>query len=285
MRRLNTIASPRQHGIALLAVLWIVAALSILVTSMGSSVRHELRTVSASRQTLAGQAIGQAAILLALQDLVSRPGRAQALSYVDTVFRDTPVRVRVLPLTGLIDINNAPPALLASLFRHAGAEAKRADALAAAAVEVRSARDGRGRPQSFEAPEDLLRVPGVDYTLYARLSTLVTADLQGTGRVSPSAAPDEVLMVLASGSVAPIVGLATGRNTPGAATDTTRLNGEFTDTNAHTQRFQLQARVPLSSGSWLLVSRTVDLGGGPNGLQWRIIHTDVRFEPVPAEGR
>jgi general secretion pathway protein K len=284
MSALNRIRSRRQGGIALIAVLWMVAALSIVVTSMSSSVRQEVKAVSASRQSLVGEAMGQAAIQLVLQDLASRPDRTQALSYVDTVFRDTPMRVRVLPLTGLIDINNAPPALLASLFRYAGADAKGAEALAAAAVEWRSAKDGRGRPAGFEAPEDLLRVRGIDYTLYAKLSAVVTADLQGSGRVSPPAAPGEVLTVLASGNAAPPAGRATERDTARAGIDTTALNGEFTDSNAQTQRFQLQARVPLSGGSWLLVSRTVDLGGGPNGLQWRTIHTDSRFEPVPREG-
>lgn len=282
MRELKKNSLPLERGLALVAVLWIVAALGILVTSMGSAVRNELRAVSTARETVVGQALGQAAIQLALQDLASRPVRPQALSYVETEFRGTPIRVRALPLTGLIDINNASPALLASLFRHAGADSERADALAAAAVEVRSAKDARGRPAAFEAPEDLLRVPGVDYTLYAKLSALVTADIQGIGRVNPAAAPQEVLLVLASGSVSPL-SPATGRDSTATAIDTTGLHGDFTDSNAITQRFQLQARVPLPGGSWLLVSRTVDFGGGPNGLQWRTIHIDSRFEPVPGE--
>ena len=280
----NRMRFVRQRGIALVAVLWIVAALSIVVASMSNSVRQEVRAVSASRQSLVGQAMGQAAIQLVLQDLASSPARTQILAQVNTEFRDTPIRVRVLPLTGLVDINNAPQALLARLFEHAGAGAKEAQAVAAAAVEWRSRQDGRGRPVGFEAPEDLLRVRGVDYTLYARLSALVTADVQGSGRVNPKAAPDEVLRVLASGSAVPPPGRATERDTPRAGIDTTAFNGEWTDSNAQTQRFQLQARVPLSGESWLLVSRTVDLGGGRNGLQWRTIHTDFRFEPVPGEG-
>lgn len=276
--------SLRQRGVALVAVLWIVAALSIVVTSISSSVRQEIKAVSASRQSVVGEALGQAAIQLVLQDLASRPDRAQALSFVDTVFKETPVRVRVLPLTGLIDINNASPALLARLFRHAGVDARGAEALAAAAVQWRSANDGRGRPVGFEAPEDLLRVKGVDYTLYARLAELVTADVQGNGRVSPIAATQEVLRVLASDNATLFAGRPMERNATRALTDTTALNGEFTDSNAQTPRFQLQARVPLANGSWLLVSRTVDFSGGRNGLPWRTIHADARFEPAPGEG-
>lgn len=283
MRAHGIVPSPAQRGIALVAVLWIVAALGIVVTSISSSVRQEVKAVSASRQSLVGQAMGQGAIQLVLQDLASRPDRAQTLSFVDTVFRGTAIRVRVLPLTGLIDINNASPALLVTLFRYAGAEPRTAEALAAAAVEWRSAKDGRGRPAGFEAPEDLLRVRGVDYPLYARLSGVVTADVQGNGRISPPAAPDEVLKVLAFGNAAPLAARAAERETARTRIDTTALNGEFTDSNAYTQRFQIQARVPLAGGPWLLVSHTVDLSAGRNGL-WRVIHTDARFEPVRTEG-
>ena len=280
----NVFRALPQCGVALVAVLWIVAALSIVVTSISSSVRQEIKAVSASRQSVVSEALGQAAIGLVLQDLSSRPDRGQALSLVDTVYKETPVRVRVLPLTGLIDINNASPALLARLFRYAGVDAKQAEALAAAAVEWRSAKDGRGRPIGFEAPEDLLRVRGVDYTLYARLAELVTADIQGNGRVSPPAATDAVLSVLALDNAALLAGRPMERNATRALTDTTSLNGEFTDSNAQTQRYQLQARVPLAGGSWLLVSRTVDFSGGRDGLRWRTIHADARFEPAPGEG-
>jgi general secretion pathway protein K len=281
-------ASPHlrpQRGIALVAVLWMVAALSIVVTSISSSVRQEVKAVSASRESLVGQALGQAAIQLVLQDLSSKSGgAAQALSSVDTVFKDTPIRVRVLPLTGLIDINNAPPALLAALFRYAGADAKGAQALAAAAAEWRSAKDSRGRPVGFEAPEDLLRVRGIDYTLYARLSELVTADIQGNGRVSPPAAPEEVHKMLAGGTATPPAGHAMERGSARDGIDPTALNGEFTDNNAPTRRFRLDARVPLSGGSWLIVSRTVDFSGSLSGLHWRTLHTNFRFESVPLQG-
>jgi hypothetical protein len=39
-----------QHGVALIAVLWIVAALSIIVTGLVQAQRDEIRTVSTARQ-------------------------------------------------------------------------------------------------------------------------------------------------------------------------------------------------------------------------------------------
>lgn len=270
----------RQRGIALVAVLWIVAALSIVVTSMGYSVRHELRVISSSREAVIGNATGQAAIHIVLQDLVPRHARAPTQTFIDTRFRDLAIRVRVVPLSGLIDINNASPALLGALFAVAGqVSTDRAAALAAAVIEVRSVLDKRGKPVGFEAREDLMRVPGIDYPLYAKISALVTADVQGTGRVAPLAAPEGVLLVLAAGNVARAAGIAVDRARGQPGIDTTSLNGEFTDTGGSSPRYELEARVPLPSGSWLLVSRTVDFGATGNGLPWRTINTAYRFEP------
>ena len=283
VRRRRPPSAGWQRGIALVAVLWIVAALSIVVTSIGYSVRHEVKAISSARQALTGRALGEAAIQLVLQDLASSHARTPALAYVDTTFREVPIRVRVLPLSGLIDINNAPPALLAAMFSVAGQlNSQQAAALAAATIEVRSVKDSRGRPVGFEAPEDLLRVPGIDYTLYAKISALVTADVQGSGRVVPLAAPDGVLLVLAAGNLTRAAGIAADRGRGRVGIDITALNGELIDSNASSPRYELQARVPLPGGSWLLVSRTVDFGGSRNGLPWRTINTGYRFE-APGE--
>ena len=268
-----------QQGLALIAVLWIVAALSIVVTSMGYSVRHEVRALSGAKQALTGRAIGEAAIHLVLQDLAPRQSRVPGLEVVNTTFRETQVTVQVLPLSGLIDINNAPPALLAALLSVAGElAADRAAALAAVVVDTRSAKDARGRQVGFEAPEDLLRVPGIDYHLYAKISALVTADVQGNGRVAPLAASQGVLLVLALGNAAKAAGIAADRESRRVGIDLTSLNRELTDSSANSPRYELQARVPLAGGSWLLVSRTVDFGASRNGLPWRTINTSYRFE-------
>lgn len=274
----------RSQGLALIAVLWIVAALTLVVTSMSGAVRQEVRAVSTAREALTGEAFGQAAIHLVLQDLASRLERPQRLAFIDTGYRDVGMQVRIQPLNGLIDLNNAPEALFTQLFQHAGGvDSGRAQALARAAIEYRTTRDGRGRDIGFEAPEDLLQVPGVDYTLYARLAGLVTADLRGSGRVNVLAAPAEVLGVLAEGDFARGAALAAERDGGRPNLDTTALRSAFVETVASTQRYQLQARVPMASGSWLVVSRTVDFAAARNGVPWRILHGEHRFEATPDE--
>lgn len=272
----------RDRGIVLVAVLWIVAALSIIVTGIVQSVRSEVQLATRARQTASAAATGDAAIQLVLQSLVAGQDRSVGgLRVIDTVYQGTAIRVQVQPLNGLIDINNAPVTLLKSLFMVAGGlDAKNAELLAQSTADARSMKDKQGRPQGFEAIEDLLRVPGLGYALYAKLNKLVTADQTGGGRSNPMAAPDDVLVVLADGNKAYAATIAASRQVGGVGTDTTLLNSAHTD-NGSTQRIRLQARVPLPDGSWVLTSRSVDLSGGTrDGLPWRTMQTDRIFESL-----
>ena len=269
------------RGLALVAVLWIVAALSVVAASVSHSVRQEIRAVSNARQAALGEAQGQAAILLVLQDLATQVQKPVRLATLPASWRGVEMAVRVQPLDGLIDLNNAPPGLLALLFQHGGELDKaRAEALAQAAIRYRSALDSRNRNVGFDAPEDLLQVEGVDYNLYAKLAALVTADLRGSGRVNVLAAAPDVLAVLAGGDVAKAAALVARREESGTGIDITVLPREFVDVTAVGSRYHLQARVPLSGGAWLLVSRTVDFAAARHGVPWRMLHADYRFEPA-----
>lgn len=272
------------QGIALIAVLWIVAALSVIVTGVVQSVRTEVRLVAAARQTIEAVAWGEAAIMLVLQDIVARNDRPARWSRIELVYQDHPIVVELMPLTGLIDINNAPEALLARLYAVAGGlDAKSAAVLAATTVQIRSERDGRGRTQGFEAIQDLLRVPGVGYDLYARLSRLITAESYGMGRVNAQAAPEEVLAVLTDGNAAQANALASRRAHSGTDIDTTTLNGEFIG-NTPSTRYRLQAQMTLPDGSLVLVSRSIDLRADPRlGLPWRIFNAEHWMQAPPAK--
>ena len=52
MKRQSVYISRRAKGIALIAVLWIVAALSVVVTGVVHSVRSEVRLINHSRQAV-----------------------------------------------------------------------------------------------------------------------------------------------------------------------------------------------------------------------------------------
>ena len=269
-----------QRGVALIAVLWIVAALSIIVTGLVQAQRDEIRTVSTARQALEASALGNAAIQLVLQRLAASQEPVTRLSRIEVMYESRALTVEVMPLNGLIDPNRAPDGLLAALFSVAGGlDGARAAALAQAVAAARTAVAGARGP-TFEAPEDLLQVPGIDYDLYARLARLLTTDAGGSGLVNAMAAPPEVLLVLAQGNAAEAARIAADRDALRPGIDTTRLNAAFLDASV-SRRWRLQARVPMADGRVARVTRSVQLTPGPvSPAPWRILQADQRFEPA-----
>ena len=276
-------ARKKARGMVLIAVLWIVAALAVLVTGASRAVRDNVRIVSLARQTVTAQALGDGAIELVLQQMAALPAPPMALSVVDGNYRNTPIQVEVVPVTGLIDINGAPVPLLAALYRIAGSLGPpAAEALAQATEAARKLPDARGRPIGFEAVEDLLRVPGIDYPLFARIAPLVTADLTSSGRVSALAAPLGVLVVLAGGNLGKAQAIAAGRSAGNVGVDTTGLEQGFIDGAMGGRRFRVRARVPLTGGGFALIGRSVNLqASAKSGLPWTTFRTTRQIEAVP----
>lgn len=273
----------RQRGVALIAVLWIVAALGILVTGMVQAHRDEIRLVASARQTVRGSSLANAAIQLVLQDMAARGRPLGRLTRTEVAYDSVNILVEIVPLNGLIDLNRAPQPLLEATFAVAGQlNAGQAAALAKAVVEARTPGPlTRGGPR-FEAVEDLLQVPGVDYNLYARLSAFVTTDASGGGRVNAMAAPEGVLLILAGGDSGRAARIAASRNSGATGVDTTDLPAQLIDAVVGS-RFRLVAHVPLPDGRRLLATRMVETGRvAPDGVPWRIFAAEDRFEPNSA---
>ena len=277
----GTVMARRRHaheaasrGVALIAVLWIVASLSILATGLTRSIRDEARMMSLSRQAVQAQALGDGAIQVALQALVANNQPVQQLVQSPVVYRGVSMQVEIIPLNGYIDINAAPLPLLERLFAVAGGlPAGAAQAAAQAVVTVRDTPDSRGGRQRFEAEEDLLKVPGIDYDLYARLAGLLTADLRGSGRVNPMAAPLEVLQVLTGGNAGAAAQIASKRAAGQVGVDTSSIDGSLTDVSA-VRQFRVQARVPMGDGSMVRVARNVALDTrASDGAPWHTFRT------------
>lgn len=274
-------AKPSLHeGVALIAVLWMVLALSIIVTGMTRSVRQEARVAVLARNGLEATGSGQAAINLVLQEMVATNAPLVNLHYRSVVYQDQTIEVEVMPLNGLIDINNAPVPLLEKLFVVAGGLAPDvATKLAEVVVQVRQPTPAASLKR-FDAAEDLMLVPGVTYDLYARLQGIVTADIRGSGKVNPLAAPPEVLTVLSGGNQANAQRIAAERKAGKEGIDTTTLDAALTD-NAAVRRIRLQARVQMADGGWFRLSHFVDLNfRAKDGMPWRIFRVESRAEPM-----
>ncbi|MCA0242445.1 MAG: general secretion pathway protein GspK [Proteobacteria bacterium] len=273
-------AQRSTRGVTLVIVLWMVAALTILVTGLVATQRSELRLAGVARAQVLAAASGQAAVQLALQQLAGVAPPPDRVSRRSVAVDGQAIDVLLMPLSGLVDLNSAPPALLADVFRLAGGLDEAAARGLAAAVQERRLRPPMGeQPARFELIEELLSLPGVDADLFAKIAPLLTTDSAGSGKVNPLAAPPEVLFVLARGDAVLAQRIADQREA--GAIDTTRLEGNYIDATV-SSRYRITALVPEPGGAPWAVQRDVDLRMAvPGGPPWRTLRASVRRLPTP----
>jgi len=288
----------RQEGLALVAVLWIVAALMVTATGVIYAVRGEVRTAASFREMAVAGALGEASVVLAASELAASRNRDSRLQRFDMTFEQSTVVVSVVPLTGLIDLNAAAEPLLTDMIAVAGGvDRSRAINLAQRIVDWRDT-DEQARPDGaensayaaagspfrtrggpFEAPEDLLQVLGMDYDLYVRLRPLFTVHLRGNGRVDPAAAPMPVLKILASGNDQIAVDYANAREASGPLADSTRFPAAYI-ARSQSSRFLLEASVQLSNRAYLVTRKILDVATQQDGTPWRTLWAERVVEPT-----
>ena len=266
---------------ALVAVLWLVAAMSILVLGATSTVRQHIQATGQMRDAVSGQAVAEAAFALALQQLMAESKREPGIQSGQFQVQGVDVTVQLTPLNGWINLNSADEALLTRVFTGPGGlPAPQATALA---QEVKMWRDHR--PQTnpdglrntgqtkrlFERVDDLMLVPGFDYDLLARVRGLFTTDLTAGARVNVLAAPPEVLAVLADGNQGVVEQITRNRTAGAAEVDTSGLERNLVQTSP-TDHYRLSADVPLDAGKMLRVTQDVVVGRTYSKIApWRVL--------------
>jgi general secretion pathway protein K len=275
-----------------------LAALTVTTTGVIYAVRGEVQSVAMFREIAVAGALGEAGVVLAARDLVGSHDRDTGLKRFEVVFEQMAVAVRIVPLTGLIDLNAAPEPLLTDLIATVGeVERGRAASLAQRIIDWRDA-DDQPRPEGaenvayaaaglpfrtrggpFESPEDLLQVLGVDFDLYTKVRPLVTVHGRGGGRVDPGAAPMAVLRVLTSGNEQIAVEYANARDAMGNLADTTRFPAAYI-ARGQSPRFLIEASVQLSNGAYLVNRRIIDVSSGQDGIPWRTMWAERLVEPA-----
>ncbi len=277
----------RPAGVALVAVLWMVAALSVLALGLAAAAKSEVRSAQGIRARAEAAALGDAAIQLAVLELRSTDIGYEEYVHFDYELGGRSIIVAAVPAGGLIDLNQAGEELLAGLFAGSGGlDPEPAAQLAHRVVAWRTpglqleaedyAAAGvafRPRGGPFEYPEDLLQVLGVTYPLYARVRDLITVRGGGAG-VAPQAASEAVLTLLAGGDRDLAARIALSRRDD-PATDFTGLDNRFFG-GGSSPVYRMDARVRVGDRSYRR-TRWLDLSqGSPDGAPWR----SFRVEPV-----
>ncbi len=228
MKRASTDRSrgrPGERGIALVAVLWILALLATLVLGFVVEARTDLRIVHNDSEAAEARAIADAGITLAILGVFDPTPGSQWRgdgSVHDLRYAGCAIRARVEDEDGKLDVNMAPLSALRNLFQALGAADP--DRIAAAIdAQRRAARNGadpsitgRPPPPAFAVLDDLRGLPGMTSALYERLPDFVTV-YSGQGSVDPQTAPAEVLMSLPQASPAQVQAYLASRIQPNGA--------------------------------------------------------------------
>jgi|GEM_PF-521115 len=256
---------PRQRALALVLVLWIVAALSLFAASLAAVLRGEALLAGVGNRLVQGRALGEAAIYQVLQRMAVQPRDFDQRQTVSVEVGDRTIDVLVVPASGLININQAPQPLLELLLEHA-AEVPRAQAaeLAQAIVQAREGAGGditrRRQRQIWESPQDLLQVPGMTWGIYTRVRDFVVANTEG-GSINPEAAAPELLQWLQAA--------------PAGAQYLQKRGSQ-----SHT----LLAQVPFDgAGTALILRQTSLIGGARTRLPWVITAAAQHWRTQDAE--
>lgn len=210
-----------QQGVALVLVMWMVAALTLIVVAASGVVRIDNRLVRLQLDHAEGHVFSKGVVYLAMRDmeLATRAGAYSSRHVFETEYQfgDNTYQVIARPVNGLVNLNGASEALLMALFETA-LDLDEEDALVMA-HRIMDWRDPEPlkrlmgadkndyeaaglrhvpRGEDFWVLEDLMQVMGVNINYHAALKDLVTVHGSSQG-VNPAAAPVQVLEVLSGG--------------------------------------------------------------------------------------
>lgn len=227
-----------MRGFAIVAVMWMIAVLSILVSGLVTASRSELKSALVAKELVESTALGDAAIELAMLMQRSDPDYSISRRRYSFDIEAQTILVEVIPAGGLVDLNLASDTLLLKLFTVTAAmdQAKAEKLLenlmvarSSGPVQPNNEQTGANQPLVWRGgplvyPEDLLQFEGVGFDEYDRIRRLITV-IGGTSGVDLRAAPLEVLSMLTDGDLEAAQQIFLAVNAGDPAADFTAIDG------------------------------------------------------------
>jgi len=206
----------RQHGIALVVVLWLVVLLSLMAVSQSAAVRTETLIVGNLVEAAKARSAAYAGMQLVIAGL-AKPIPAREMSTDASIstlrFDGAQLFVSISDESGKVDINTAPGNLLSALLQTSGVDEGRREALVAAILDWRDRDELRRvngaeeedyrsagldygpRNGPFQSLEELALVMGFDAPLYHAIAENLTI-YSGSASINQAVAPPAVLDAL-----------------------------------------------------------------------------------------
>lgn len=174
-----------QSGMALVLLLWFLAALALLVTGLMGLSRQEVHAVRLQQGQAQASAVGDGVARMVAQGLILRDSNSPPLQ-ARIQMREFLVHIRIVPSTGFVDILSAEGPLLEQVFsRAAHIDQAQAQRLVSSIEQWRTAdqnEGGRGRrgPSVFVL-EDIMVVPGLTRDIFNKIRWFVCAGCNSRG--------------------------------------------------------------------------------------------------------
>lgn len=180
-----------QKGVALIAVLWIVAFLSTIASTVAHQSRTSLQMTKNRIEQLKLKQAAESAILISIASKINSP-HDQLLQGINNEFDDIKISVSVSDESGKIDLNSAPIEVLYSLMAEIGFDEDTAQRMADVILDwrdedslvrvggaedqdyVASGYEYGSKDADFERVEELQLVYGMTRELYAALRPYIT---------------------------------------------------------------------------------------------------------------
>jgi len=276
----------RQAGVALVMLLWFIAAMSLMVVGLMGEARLDIRLSQLYLRQAQAEALADGAIQRTLQALVEAE-RGEAP--VPSVFtweetRDgIELRAWVHSVSGFVDLNAAPESLLAALFQQLGElDPQEALLLANKVVRWRGVKPEGSAPEPgfrygrFEAPEDLLLVDGVSRSLYDRVAPALAVTSKWQEKIRLLSAPPAVLEMLAEGDESLVSHWQQAQLSPEPVAVQPPANLELLSSSSVQARiYRIEARVGFADGQVYRRIRWAEYGQpGLDGLPWHFFRTE-----------
>lgn len=245
----------RERGAALLLVLWVTVLLAALLVGVAAASRSHSQAALYGAERVRAELAAEAGIARAVAGLRAPDLRHQWVPDgrpYTFAFDGVKVRVAVVDVSGLVDLNAAPAELLRGMFQAAGVAAPQAGQLADAIVTSRGgSQDHPGQP--FRSIDQLARLPGMTPALFNQVTNALTVY---SGRNFPDSSYSGAL------ALASLRGMDAGQ---AAALVAARRQRTAQRGAGNGQAFGAVANGPLVAGYGGVVERVFSLAELPDG--------------------